>query len=191
VLETSNVIGLTTTGVAQKINTLQHIKCKVLICEEAAEIMEPHMLSALLPSVEHVIAIGDHQQLRPKIQNFSLSLESSQGSAYQLDRSQFERLTVEQSGRSPLPIAALSVQRRMRPEISNLIRTTIYPRLIDHEIIKDLPNVVGFRDNVFWLDHDYFEDSKDEDPNQKSKSNSWEVSMVKGMIKCTSSQYAF
>jgi superfamily I DNA and/or RNA helicase len=48
-----------------------------VICEEAGEVMEPHMLSALLPHVERFIQIGDHQQLHPQINNYhDLSLEN-------------------------------------------------------------------------------------------------------------------
>jgi hypothetical protein len=138
VLQTADVIGITTTGLSRKISTLQHVKCKVIIFEEAGEVMEAHILSTLLPSVEHVIQIGDHQQLRPQINNYRLSLESQQGIMYQLDRSQFERLSVGEPGRPPLPLAQLNIQRRMRPEISTLIREMIYPRLIDHESTRNL-----------------------------------------------------
>lgn len=65
VLQTADVIGVTTKGLARRIATLKRVRCKVVICEEAGEVMEPHILSALLPSVEHFIQIGDHQQLRP------------------------------------------------------------------------------------------------------------------------------
>lgn len=82
VLETADVIGVTTTGLARRIATLKHVKCKVVICEEAGEVLEPHMLSALLPSVEHFVQIGDHQQLRPQINNYGLSLESQRGVPY-------------------------------------------------------------------------------------------------------------
>lgn len=99
--------------------TLQKVKCKVLICEEAGEIMEPHFLTALLPSVEHVISIGDHQQLRPQINNHNLSLESQQGAPYQLDRSQFERLSIGEPGRPRFPIAQLNVQRRSKWPLSS------------------------------------------------------------------------
>ena len=98
VLQTAKVIGVTTTGLARRIATLQHVSCKVVICEEAGEVMEPHIISAFLPSVEHFIQIGDHQQLRPQINNFHLSLESQRGTFYQLDRSQFERLSVREPG---------------------------------------------------------------------------------------------
>ena len=183
VLQTADVIGVTTTGLARRIATLQHVRCKVVICEEAGEVMEPHMLSALLPSVEHFIQIGDHQQLRPQINNYKLSLESKQGNLYQLDRSQFERLSVGERGRPAFPVAQLSVQRRMRPEISTLIRETVYPRLLDHVSTKSLPDVVGMRNNVFWLDHTYMEEGAQADVHQKSHSNVWEVDMVHALVR--------
>lgn len=183
VLGTAEVIGVTTTGLAKRIAVLRRIHCKVIICEEAGEVMEPHMISALLPSVEHFIQIGDHQQLRPQINNHGLSLESKQGTPYQLDRSQFERLSVGEPGRPQFPVAQLNVQRRMRPEISNLIRATIYPRLVDHLTTDHLPDVVGMRHNVFWLDHQNSEESPGADKHQKSKSNDWEVDMTHALVR--------
>lgn len=183
VLQTADVIGVTTSGLAKRIAALQHVSCKVIICEEAGEVMEPHMLSALLPSVEHFIQIGDHQQLRPQINNYNLSLESQQGSLYQLDRSQFERLSIGEPGRPAFPVAQLNVQRRMRPQISTLIREKLYPRLQDHAITKTLPDVVGMRKNVFWLDHDNFEEGAKADQQQKSHSNLWEVDMTHALVR--------
>ena len=51
VLQGADVIGVTTSGLAKRISVLQHVQCKVIICEEAGEVMEPHMISALLPTV--------------------------------------------------------------------------------------------------------------------------------------------
>lgn len=183
VLETADVIGVTTTGLAKRISVLRHVRSKVVICEEAGEVMEPHMISALLPSVEHFIQIGDHQQLRPQINNYGLSLESKQGGLYQLDRCQFERLSVGEPGRTPFPVAQLDTQRRMRPEISTLIRETLYPRLIDHPSTKTFPDVVGMRLNVFWLDHENMENSAGTDRHQKSHSNDWEVDMTHSLVR--------
>ena len=183
VLQTADVIGVTTAGLARRIATLQHVHCKVVICEEAGEVLEPHIISALLPNVEHFIQIGDHQQLRPQINNYNLSLESNQGASYQLDRSQFERLCVGEKGRRPFPVAQLNVQRRMRPEIATLIRNTIYPRLFDHDSTKTLPNVVGMRKNIYWLDHDNVEEGSQGDVHQKSHSNLWEVDMVHALVR--------
>ena len=183
VLQSAEVIGVTTTGLARRIETLKRVASKIVICEEAGEVMEPHIVSALLPKVEHFVQIGDHEQLRPQINNYGLSLESQQGAAYQLDRSQFERLSVGEPGRPAIPLAQLNVQRRMRPEISTLIRETIYPRLIDHECTKNLPDVVGMRKNVFWLDHDNIEEGEQADSHQKSHSNLWEVGMIHALVR--------
>lgn len=174
------MIGVTTTGLARRIATLKRLRSKVIMCEEADEILEGHMLSTLLPDIEHVIVIGDHQQLRPQINNFGLSLESQQGALYKLDRSQFERLAVGERGRSPFPVAQLNVQRRMRPEISSLIRS-IYPDLVDHNVVRNLPDVVGLRNNVFWLDHENLEEEGQD--HQKSHSNLWEVGVTQALLK--------
>lgn len=48
VLQTAQIIGVTTTGLAGKISTLRHVNSKVVICEEAGEVLEAHMLSTLL-----------------------------------------------------------------------------------------------------------------------------------------------
>ncbi|KAI4673398.1 uncharacterized protein J4E84_011123 [Alternaria hordeiaustralica] len=185
VLEGADVIGVTTSGLAKRISVLQQVKCKVIICEEAGEVMESHMISALLPDVEHLIQIGDHEQLRPSVTNFrDLSLESERGKLHALDRSQFERLSIGEPGRSLMPVAQLNVQRRMRPQISSLIRETIYDKLKDHSSTIDLPDVVGMRRNVFWLDHTNLENEKDTDMhNTKSKSNLWEVEMVRALVR--------
>ncbi|CAJ2505937.1 Uu.00g000670.m01.CDS01 [Anthostomella pinea] len=176
----TDVIGITTTALARNIEMLRHVRSRVVICEEAAEVLEPHIMSALMPGVEHMIQIGDHRQLRPQINNYSLSMESGSGVAWQLDRSQFERRAVGEPGLSPAPVAQLNVQRRMRPEISKLIRS-VYPMLEDHESVKTLPGVVGMRHNLFWLDHDHVEDVRDDGSRVRSHSNQWEVDMATGL----------
>ncbi|OBT60130.1 hypothetical protein VE03_10482 [Pseudogymnoascus sp. 23342-1-I1] len=59
----------------------------------------------------------------------------------------------------------------------------MYPRLIDHETTKKLPDVVGMRKNVFWLDHQNMEESPDADRHQKSRSNDWEVDMTHAPVR--------
>ena len=59
-----DVIGMTTTACAMNWSTLSQIGLKVVICEEAGEIMEAQSLCSLFPSVEHAISIGDPEQLR-------------------------------------------------------------------------------------------------------------------------------
>lgn len=61
ILQGADVIGVTTSGLAKHISLLKHVGCRVIICEEAGEVMEPHMISAMLPTIEHCIQIGDHE----------------------------------------------------------------------------------------------------------------------------------
>jgi hypothetical protein len=181
-LQNADVIGVTTAGFAHRISVLRHVKSKVTICEEAGEILEAHLLSALLPSLEHLIQIGDHTQLRPPINDHRLSLESPHGTPYQLDRSMFERLSASKHGR--VPLSQLNVQRRMRPEIAKLLRGTTYPGLIDHESVKTLPDVVGMRRNLFWLHHTEHEDRLQGNyTGRKSYSNLWEVEMIQVLVR--------
>ncbi|KAL4779073.1 hypothetical protein BJX76DRAFT_365548 [Aspergillus varians] len=142
-LRTADVIGVTTTGLARSLAMLRRLPSKVLLCEEAGEVLEAHLLTSLLPSLEQVILIGDHQQLRPQIQNYELSRENTAGQRYSLDRSLFERLVEPDDG----------VGRRMHPSISRLIRDTLYPRLHDAPSVSEYPEVIGMRKRLFWLDH--------------------------------------
>lgn len=47
-----------------------HLPCasQIVICEEAAEVLEAHVLASLTRHTEQLILIGDHEQLRPKVQ---------------------------------------------------------------------------------------------------------------------------
>ena len=73
-------------GAAKYRDFLHRIKPKITIVEEAAEVLESHIVTALTGGCEHLILIGDHKQLRPKPTVFDLGVN------YQLDISLFERL---------------------------------------------------------------------------------------------------
>ncbi|KAJ0415311.1 P-loop containing nucleoside triphosphate hydrolase protein [Aspergillus carlsbadensis] len=153
-LKAADVIGVTSTGLARNLEMLRRLPSKVLVCEEAGEVLEAHLLTSLLPSLEQVILIGDHQQLRPQIQNYDLSRESKAGAQYALDRSLFERLVdPDDAVGVQIPFCTLETQRRMHPSISQLIRDTLYPRLQDAPSVSTYPEVVGVRKRLFWLDH--------------------------------------
>jgi len=68
------------------------------------------------------IVTGDHEQLRPKVEQYELTVESRKG--YDLDLSLFERLQ-----KQGMRVASLRSQRRMLPAISALIRAAVYPDL--------------------------------------------------------------
>lgn len=181
VLTRADVIGITTSGLARNLNLLRKLSSKVLVCEEAGEVLEAHLLTALLPSVEHAILIGDHLQLRPQIQNYELSTESSRGEQYALDVSLFERLVQPRNLIvNGVPFCTLELQRRMHPSIAQLIRRTLYPALQDSPIVNDYPEVAGLRERLFWLDHDKAEDANG--PNSTSRTNAFEVEMTAALV---------
>ncbi|KAL9618549.1 MAG: hypothetical protein Q9160_006733 [Pyrenula sp. 1 TL-2023] len=181
-LSQANIIGLTTSGLARNLSFLRHIRSKVLICEEAGEVLEAHLLTALLPSIEHAILIGDHQQLRPQIQNYELRSDSFRGKQYSLDVSLFERLvqpTVKDEVN--LSLSDLRTQRRMHPSISQLIRRTIYPDLQDGASVKDYPPVTGIVKRLYWIDHQHPENNSNNE-DSTSHSNDYEVDMTAALV---------
>ena len=51
------------------------LKClapAVILVEEAAEILESNVLAVLNSNLQHLILIGDHQQLRPTVASYPL-----------------------------------------------------------------------------------------------------------------------
>jgi superfamily I DNA and/or RNA helicase len=56
----------------------------------AGEILESHILTALSPETKHLVLIGDHKQLRPKVQYDSVE----KGEGLDLNRSLFKRLVL-------------------------------------------------------------------------------------------------
>lgn len=66
-LSQTDLIGCTTTGAAKLTSLLSNISPKVLMVEEAGQVLEAHILTSLVSSVHHLICIGDPQQLRPTL----------------------------------------------------------------------------------------------------------------------------
>jgi hypothetical protein len=64
IMRKSSVIGMTTSGAATMRGLVQALAPRVVVVEEAAEVLEAHVLSALSPNTQHLIMIGDHKQLR-------------------------------------------------------------------------------------------------------------------------------
>ena len=81
-----NLAGVTTTGVAKFQKLFQSVQPEAIIVEEAAEVLEAHIVAALSPATKHLVLIGDHEQLRPSTAVYRLSTQ------YNLDVSLFERL---------------------------------------------------------------------------------------------------
>ncbi|KAJ4249160.1 hypothetical protein NW762_012495 [Fusarium torreyae] len=189
-LNGADVIGVTTTGLARNLNLMRKLRCKIMLCEEAGEVLEAHTLTALLPSIEHAILIGDHLQLRPQIQNYGLQSTNPRGRQYSLDVSLFERLVQSQHETDfRIPYSVLETQRRMHPSIAELVRTTLYPSLNDAKTVEDYPQVVGMKRRLFWLHHDQPENtSENNDYLSTSRSNSFEVDMTAALVSHLSQQ---
>lgn len=175
---------MTTTGLARELSLLRKLRSKVVVCEEAGEVLEAHLLTTLLPSVEQAILIGDHLQLRPQIQNYELQSTNPRGAQFSLDTSLFERLVQPpHSTDLKLPFSTLETQRRMHPSIAEMVRSTLYNGLTDGETVKGYPEVVGMGRRLFWLDHDQLEKGAvDADPTNTSHSNLFEVEMGAALV---------
>ncbi|KAI6157793.1 hypothetical protein BKA82DRAFT_4061548 [Pisolithus tinctorius] len=171
-----DIIGCTTTGAAKLAALLKALSPRVLLVEEAGQVLEAHVLGSLVPSVEHLILIGDPLQLRPTLNNFSLSVDSGRGrELFKFDMSLMERLST-----SGLPMSRLDVQRRMRPSISSLIRNTLYPGLQDHDLVLKYPDVRGMAKNLYFVTHSHRENGGGDDT--ASKYNVYEVEMIRDLV---------
>ena len=148
----ADIIGMTTTGAAKHHHILKNIHPKIVIIEEAAEVFESHVITSLSPSVQQLILIGDHKQLRPKPNCYELERK------YHLDVSLFERLII-----NGIPYVTLKTQHRMRPDIASLICPAIYkklengPKSLEHGRDK----IDGVAYNLFFINHTFPEKQQD------------------------------
>ena len=142
VLRKAKVVGMTTTSAAKHRKMLCQLKPPIIIVEEAAEVLEAHIVASLTPSCQHLILVGDHQQLRPNPEVYELAKK------YNLDVSLFERLI-----KNGVAYSKLKTQHRMRPEISKLLVPHIYSELVDHPSVFHYPTIRGISANMFFFDH--------------------------------------
>ena len=178
IMHQSNVIGMTTTACASNWDLLNALDLKIVVCEEAGKVLEPHVLCCLLPTVEHAIFIGDPEQLRPEVSEQSMSLDCNPH--YRLDESLFEKLVLPRDPAMPaLPMARLNVQRRMHPSISELSRVT-YPFLEDYPSTMLHEPTLGLQERMFWWDHSVPELAAGDVT--RSHANQHEVDMVAGLV---------
>eukprot|EP01012_Entosiphon_sulcatum_P010990 TRINITY_DN16585_c0_g1_i4.p1 TRINITY_DN16585_c0_g1~~TRINITY_DN16585_c0_g1_i4.p1 ORF type:complete len:1452 (-),score=163.31 TRINITY_DN16585_c0_g1_i4:40-4143(-) len=110
VLRDARIIGMTTTGMAMNAHLIERLKPEVVVIEEAAELLEGQFIACLPSSVQHVVMLGDHRQLRPLCREELLQCN--------LHISPFERLITSRSQSSGV---MLTTQHRMHPNISKLI----------------------------------------------------------------------
>ncbi|XP_067652457.1 NFX1-type zinc finger-containing protein 1-like [Haliotis asinina] len=158
IMKEASLVAMTTTAAARYTSTLKEVGAPVVIIEEAAQVSEQHVLGALSPACQHLIMIGDHQQLRPAFNDYSLA------KSHHTDVSLFERLV-----RSGIAYQQLENQHRMRPEMSQLLVPHIYKTLKDDDSVFSYPDVRGMASNVYFLTHEIEEDHDDESLSHKNR----------------------
>lgn len=167
-----DLIGCTTTGLTKYRGFLSAIQPRILLIEEAAETREANIASALFPSIQQLILVGDHQQLPPSCDIARLAKDP-----YNLNVSLFERL-VENN----LPYTMLNRQRRMAPELRAIVQK-FYPKLKDHPLVTDVSKralIPGLGDRRSWFfTHQWPEDT---DPDN-SKFNQAEVEIIVSFVR--------
>jgi len=172
VLKKQKIIGLTTTGLSKYRGLLASLRPKIVLIEEAAETLEAPVTVTCLPSLQHLMLVGDHKQLRPHCH-----VQAHENKPFYLNVSLFERLV-----NNGVEFATLSKQRRMIPEIRRLLYP-IYGNLIkDHASVLDpdkRPNVPGMGGvNSFFFTHQWPE-QRDEN---MSTYNADEADMIVGFL---------
>ncbi|NXD26029.1 ZNFX1 protein, partial [Spelaeornis formosus] len=143
ILNNARIVGMTTTGAAKYRRILQYVEPRIVIVEEAAEVLEAHTITTLSKDCQHLILIGDHQQLQPSANVYDLAKN------FNLEVSLFERLI-----KVDFPFVCLKYQHRMRPEIAQLTSPHIYQKLENHPSVLEYENIKGVSTNVFFVEHE-------------------------------------
>ncbi|CAL8139352.1 unnamed protein product [Orchesella dallaii] len=167
ILKNADIIGMTTTGGAKHNFLLENAKPQIVVIEEAAEILEAHVITSLTQDCKHLILIGDHFQLRPSNNVYQLERK------YHMNVSLFERMIL-----NDVKMCTLKTQHRMRPEISDLITGSIYETLHNHQSVFRYPPVKGVTKSLFFLCHSELES---QDKELMSKSNRHEAQFMAGL----------
>ncbi|PPQ89247.1 hypothetical protein CVT25_001326 [Psilocybe cyanescens] len=141
----------------------ESIAPRVLMVEEAGQVLEAHILTSLVASTYLNLWV------------LGLSMDSERGKQlFKFDRSLMERLAD-----LGLPMTQLNVQRRMRPTISHFIRRILYPKLEDNDVVKVYPPVKGMQKDIYFLNHTYPEGGLED---SVSKYNTYEVQMIRDLV---------
>jgi helicase required for RNAi-mediated heterochromatin assembly 1 len=148
-LKQQKVVGMTTTGFSKYRTVVSSLRPKIVLIEEAAESLEGPVTATCIASLEHLILVGDHQQLRPHTH-----VRELEGDPYNLDMSLFERLV-----KNEVEFHSLREQRRMAPEIRRLLKPIYGDLITDHHSVTDLqirPHVPGMGGcNSYFFTHEW------------------------------------
>ena len=161
VLKTQKIVGATITGASIQRSVIQKLAPKIVLIEEAAEVLEASLVAVLSTSVEKLILIGDHQQLKAQVDTYHLHQE------YNFHISMMERLV-----KIKFPFERLLKQGRMRPEFSIMLKD-IYPDYQDFDGLEEKNHPIKCMPvtSFFWT-HDFPEEK------ERSVKNHGEANMV-------------
>jgi helicase required for RNAi-mediated heterochromatin assembly 1 len=172
ILRKQKIIGMTTTGFSKYRGLISALQPRVVLIEEAAETLEAPVIATCLPSLQQLILVGDHQQLRPHC-----NVAAHEGKPYYLNISLFERMI-----ENHVDYDILRKQRRMIPEIRRLLNPIYRDKIQDHASVLvsanrlDVPGMGGV--NSFFFSHQWPETRDD----QMSAVNKDEAAMIVGFV---------
>ncbi|CAK4030251.1 hypothetical protein DOTSEDRAFT_52452 [Lecanosticta acicola] len=172
IIKRQKLIGMTTTGFSKYRALISALQPKIVLIEEAAETLEAPVTATCVPSLQHLILVGDHQQLRPHVQ-----VKAFENEPYFLNVSMFERLVNNKVG-----FEILSKQRRMIPEIRRILYPIYKNRIKDHVSVtnpENRPNVPGMGGVNSWFFTHQWPEARDD---QMSCYNQMEVDMIVGFF---------
>ncbi|KAJ5742935.1 hypothetical protein N7533_010037 [Penicillium manginii] len=144
-LRKAKLVAMTTTGLSKYRGLVSSLSPQTLVIEEAAEVLEAPTAVACLESIQQLVLVGDHMQLKAKCTLMDLA-----GEPFFLETSMFERLV-----RNDIPYVQLREQRRMASEIRELLMP-IYGSLYDHPSVLKSALVPGMGSlRSFFFTHDW------------------------------------
>lgn len=168
ILRNTKVIGMTATGLSKYRALLSSLNPRIVLIEEAAEAIEAPISVSCFNSLQQLILVGDHKQLRGHC-----AVQDLGGEPFYLDISMFERLV-----QNEMKYVTLRRQRRMAPEIRRLLGP-IYGELQDHPSVQERPEVPGMVNRrSFFFSHSWPENSD----SLSSKFNEMEAQMAAGFF---------
>jgi len=150
------IIACTTTGLSKYRALLSALKPRTLLIEEAAETLEGHVVAGMFDSLEQLILVGDHKQLRAHT-----NIQALEEPPFSLNISMFERLVMNSVG-----YTMLNMQRRMIPDVRKLLcvpSKVFYKDLYDHPSVRDVvnrPPIPGMGNRSVYFFHHNWPDSR-------------------------------
>lgn len=166
-LKTRHIVAATVTGATKYIAVLEQVGVKVVVVEEAAETLESLLLGCLPSTIEHMVLVGDHEQLPPSPECHDLTVHC------QFDTSLPKRLIA-----GGLDYVTLGHQGRMRPEFVELLRP-VYPDLRTNEAaVRDNAKPDCVTKSMYFWTHDVPEDTSGHNNSTRSHMNTHEAWVV-------------